>query len=685
MNTGWFSFISPFVILATIIFLIYRLKFFSKEDVNGRLPFLFGGAILFVVSIWQVTKESTSYYDWFVEGVYPVLDFVQVTLFLIGIFLVVVGLAFYADFWQTRRNDIISREKQFSLLNNLQYISREPYQLLELLNISLKEIVSTHPQTAGAFFLLNKGRKQLLLTSSAGLNKREIAYLEHYPLGQNTITQSFELDQPMISGLFYFVDDQGLDTPSRFNSSLVLPLSSGDDKIGGILLLSEEEKYFSRTEIKYLAPVAQWLAEKIKSARLIKEINYSETEIKEQKLLIQDFNQRINQASEAFNENDLITSYCRSLTGLLGSQSTHIFGLKNGALKIYGGSEPLFDLSENYKTALLDALDRKKPLIINQESQNNDGRSYIARSSFVYPIKNEMEHQALLFIKDSLPFHVDDKNLKTIDIYAHLAQLALKQSASKQLDLTRRKGMENILQLLRFDDTADFVDAPGNLLNHLDSSLPPKTMAITFLRQKHSSFKAVCGYNVGDKYLESLEIFAGETIIGQVSNSNQSKALLAKKDIKEAINAFDEENRDTLLAIFGEKGLPNLLIACPVPSLDEILGVVVFFMYDISEHEKGEWQRLLTLAAGLYSVNNMITRLSKKQHQVVLKGNIPDTLGESVNRLNNHLSAIIGNAELAADAAEAGIAPPTTYPLCNDRRGHIFRNFVTGQPEWVRE
>ena len=98
----------PVIVLATVTFLILRLRLFSSEEASGWFPFLFGGIILFLISLWQSVKSFSGYSEWFVVSAYPLLDVAQFILLLTGLVLVVVGLARYGDFLPTRAAEIES-------------------------------------------------------------------------------------------------------------------------------------------------------------------------------------------------------------------------------------------------------------------------------------------------------------------------------------------------------------------------------------------------------------------------------------------------------------------------------------------------------------------------------------------------------------------------------------------------
>ncbi|MFH1373901.1 MAG: GAF domain-containing protein [bacterium] len=265
--------LSVTIVLLGVLFLLVRLRLLSDHRLSGSGSLLAGGALLLAASSWQVVKGLGAYREWFLDSVYLYLDMSQYLLYLGGLVLVVVAISLYADSWQTRKTELEIREQKLSVLDDLRHETRQPYQLMQLLNISIKEIVAHLPECAGAVFLLNRSRRQFVLASAVGLTKQETTALEYYPLERNLVSQAVDLGEPLIAGKFDFIK-RSSDRPveSRFNSCLLLPLMSGTDRIGGLILFAQQEKYFSNSEIRYLAPVADWLAEKIRSARLTREL-----------------------------------------------------------------------------------------------------------------------------------------------------------------------------------------------------------------------------------------------------------------------------------------------------------------------------------------------------------------------------------------------------------------------------
>jgi len=644
---------TPVLVLVLLVFLVCRLRFFAEGGVTGRYFFLTGGLIVLLASCWQWVRLSPEYSTWFIPSVYRAVDLAQFGVLAVGTLLLAIGLALYADYWQTRRENIESRENKLSVLENLQRDAREPYPLMELLSIGLKETLYALPGCAGAVFLINRRRRQFVLTASAALNKQETAHLEYYPLDRNVVAQAVELGEPMMSGGFSFVDRERRPVDSRFNSALVLPLVSGMEQIGAILLLAEEPKFFSRSDIRLLSPVAEWLAEKVKSARLSREFSQARKQVELYRSSQADLASRLKAASEAFGAADAVVEFSRGLVGFATAESVHLYGLQNGSLHVFGGSEPLFDLSESYKTALIDAVDRDKPLIVNQEGTDDEGRTSIVLSSLIVPFERPEGRAALLLRRDASPFKVEEWELRALATFTNLAALLLSRYESERLAISRRLGFDKVLELIHPEPEQDFASTPGYFLDHLAEVLPEGSMGMVFAVSPGDNFELVHARGLAENERAKAAFTTEDGALSLAAKSRQVRIVTGRKAVASDLMHYEGAAAGSLVRKFGEKGVPTFAVYCPFGALERTLGVVAIFMYSVSERERGEWERLLTLASGLYSLRLAIGELHETSSAVrtspVGSPPVMDDPAPLVNRLNNHLSAIIGHAQLTAE------------------------------------
>jgi CheY-like chemotaxis protein len=644
------SLAAPIVVLVLVVFLLYRMGLLAGREIEGRGWFVFGGVLVFLAAGWQAVKITPDYGQWFVPTVYPVIELVQFLTMVAGVTFMVVSIALYADFWQTRREELELRQAKLSILENLQHDARQPYHLLEMLNISLREILVHLPMAAGGILFVNRNRRQFVLASFSGLTKNETALLEYYPLGRNIVSQSLELGDPLLASQFDFFDRSGKPVRSRFGSCLILPMASGLEKIGVLLLFAEERNFFSRADIRYLNPVVQWLAEKIKSARLTRELAQTTQKVDQHVSGFSQVVSRFSSASRAMAATEALTMFCRSLAGLASAGTVHLCGLKQGNLVFHGGSEPLYDISENYKTALMEAIDSPKPLIINQESSSGEGRPSVVLSSLVYPLPSQDSRDALLFRRQDRRFEVDEDDLKQMESFANLAVLVLRSDEHHRLSLARRQGVDAVLQLLKADRRpGKFADDPGYFLKHLAGVLPPGSVCLAFVRDE----RGVCGLAeaVGlDEFVAKAgpEVLPGEGGVGKAAANREAVFLFGRSQVARHMEAYDDTNRAHFQRLFGERDLPVFIACNPILTGRVTSGVIMTGIFDLDESGRGEWERLLTLATGLYSL-----RLSMDELEAARTSPQAEEVGLSypgslINRINNHLSAVLGTAELAA-------------------------------------
>ncbi len=651
MNELYAAVVCLVLVFVALLFLVIRLRLFAGERVTGRSWFVLGGVLTLLAAGLEVVSHLSGYTNWFVMAAYAWIDVAQLLLLVGGVLMLVVGLSLYSDFWQTKGEEISARDRKLSLLENLQQVAREPYHLMELLDLGIKEILAELPECAGAVFLLNRPRRQLVLSASLGMTKTETASLEYYPFERNVVSQVVDQGEPIISGTFDLYSRSGSAEESRFRSSLVLPLVSGMEKIGAIVLLAEQPRFFSRAEVRYLSPVSEWLAEKIKSARLGRELATARKELEWTQQSQADLSARLLSTAGAFSAEDAVALYCRSLVGLFSSGSVHLLGMVGGALDFHGGSEPLLDMTENYRIALIDALGRNKPLVINQEAVT-EGRSYIAQSTLFFPIQNRGRQDALLFRRESGPFKVSEEDLKTVDIFARLGAVIISQSDTKRLDITRRKGFGRILQLLQFKAEGPVETGPSFLMDTLVDLLPPKSLVVMFDKLSDGSFKAGLSSGGDRDTLAAFHILPGEGMVGRAAQTQEPHFAFGRTAVNREMDALQITNREALHQLLGEQGLPDFVVACPLVGMDSVTGVAVACAHGVTESQRGEWERLLTLATGLYSLRLTIAELRRTQTPAMPKGVAGDGISGVVGRLNNHFSAMIGNAELAASRSD---------------------------------
>jgi CheY-like chemotaxis protein len=631
--------LSPLLVLLVWIFLVYRFGFFGPQPVGGRGYFVAGGILLLCASGWGVVGLLPGYNDWFLTAAYPAIDLAQYLVGAVGGLLAIVGLALYADFWQVRREDIEERTGKLAVLDHLHQDSRQPYHLLELLNIALREILIHYPMAAGSILLVNHSRRQFLLTSSSGLRKEEIARLEYYPLERNPMSQAVELGDPILTSTFEFIERGGRKVPSRFQSVLLLPLSTGLRKIGCLALFSEEPSFFDREDIGYLSPVAQWLAEKINTGRLERELNRAQTEREQFSETLTSFLARLAQVSRALSAADAPGDYCRSLVGLVGAESVHLGRVAGGELTLAGGSEPLLDLSESFRAAIIDAMSRSKPLVINQEARDN-GESRLVQSSLVYPMNSRADDGALIFIRTDQAFTVSDLERRQLDCLAAMGRLLFQFEVFRKSRLSRRQGFDAVLRLLQKDiGSLSAYDAIALFADTLTTALPKHSQCS--IMQLAPDGRAFRSSGSSDEF----ELAIDEAGLGNSLKDRTVKLVAGRGEVRAYLDNLHDQTRANLHQLWGELGHPDLIAHCPLNDAAGETYLVLVQVFEAKESDCDEWGRLIRLAAGLYSLRLAMAGLTAGASHEPKPATI-EAPAEQIDAINNLLFGVIGAAEL---------------------------------------
>lgn len=635
--------------LLILIFLSVKTTILSDRNAAGRTAFLSGCSLILAGLVWQIFKSQEGYGEWFLSSAYLPLQIAQTLLLLTGLLLLAKGLVRHEQQREKVRSELDRRERQLSVLSNLQDYARSPFRLLELLDISVKEIVSAYQDSAGAVFMVNRPRRQFVLAASIGLTPDETVSLEHYPMEHNPVSQAVESGDPVLVGEFAMFDDKGKRIHSRFSSAMILPLVSEMESLGGIIIFSTEEGRFDRTDIQSLTPTSNWLAEKIRSVRLGREVIQLKKANTSSNERLSEFMQRLANLSLSMTERNMTDSILRKLAGFADSRSAHLIGIIDGGFQYFGGSESMGELSENYKTALIDSLDRGKPVIINQESKDSNNRSIVTRSTLTVPVTSGGDLFALVLIKDGAALAIDDDQLRFTEILARLAAFSVAAEKTGQLDITRKRGIERIIELLRFERLRSPAEDPEYLFKHLSDILPRDTVGLSFLAADDGflELRGVLGLDRRD--VIDLRLSPGEGAIGLAGSERQGRAITGQAQIASELSNFSQANANRLRQAMSPIDRFSCWIIIPITVAGTLVAVKSFFIADSSELENEEWKRLLTLAGGLYSLGLSVRSITDKKSFDFPSGAASMELR---NQLNNLLSAIVGQAELGGAASD---------------------------------
>ncbi len=649
----WLAILFPLFTLAVSIYLFVRLRLFSDEKPNGRVLLFAAAALAVATVLWQGVKPLPAFSTWFLPGVYPILEWVHLGLIVLAVGLAVAGLFRYVGWWKNRLEEYRQREWASAVLVSLYEQSREPKHLLEFLNSAVGSCLHDGVDAAAILFV-NRTRRQFVLAASTGIAREETAQLEYYPLDRNPLGQSIELEEPLITDTFLFIDQAGTQTPSRFTASMILPLVSGQEKVGVLVLLSQQSKVFARSHVKALQPVAGWLAERIRAARLLRELNTAKEQQEQTTQAQMELSSRLQRGLAASVSPQPLHEFAETLIGFAGATDVQFCGLVGGSVTLLGHSQRgQTEWSENYRAALSNALDGSKPLVINQEGTSADGRSYLVASTVVFPVPSGNQKFALLLRREHAAITLSELELKYLAVFGQLAYTLLQYQQVQNLDSGRRKGFDAVARLLRSETVPSIIQDAGYFARQFAPVLRAPSSIITCMRSAEGFLAPAAAVGIPLEKIEGFHFEPAESLVGTAATSAELRFAEDRTEIRNAFDHLAIPNREVINKLTANHGIPDMLAVCPLVASGSVHGFSLFLLYDVSPAERGEWRRLLTLAAGLFSLRASIGEMQNAPHH---HGSITTSVAIEpalLNELNNHFSIVIGNAELASKRDDA--------------------------------
>lgn len=626
------------------IFLLYRLNVVGTREAGGR-GLLYAGLILIVISaLINFIQTMPGYPTWFVEGAYPVVQAGQAVIFVAGLILAVIGLVFLYNYWSERDVEVANHLEKLKLLDTLQQESHYPYPMIELLDRIMKGLLNGLGEQAGAIFLYNQKKRTFILATSAGLKKEEIALLEYYPYGHNIISQAIEDEKPMITSDFRSLGGKAQLAASSFRSILVVPLKSGRSAQGAMLFFSTEDKRYGREYIATVLPIAEWLVEKIEVSRLSQEFKKAQTEIEAKGRIWEETSQRLKTLLAAHDEKLTVDTFARRCLGMAGADEVWLLGMADGKLAVHGGSGNKPDFSENFKTAIINAIGNGRAVILNQEGTDETGQSFIARASIFMPINKS--RNAILMRNNSGPIRLTEEELHVLETVAAVAGIVLGRETALGLGDSRSRGFEIISRVLRMTFS---VTAPEKsiieLARYIESLLPDDSLQLLY--ERRAERLGIIRANMESEAVGEISLALGEGSTGRAAVLRRIESSFGGDKVGRELQEFDDENRGKLMTLIGDRGTAVFMADYPVISGDVAAYVLSIHVFSGSSASHAELHRLISVIIGLV---NLKLDISSAGH--TLQKTLPEMASGAlsaavVNELNNDLLAISGHCQLA--------------------------------------
>jgi len=604
----YIHFAYPVLIIVLALFCIYRLKIAQTKNAGG-VGLIYSGLILtFFVSIIFLVEQHPDFSDWFLEGIYPIIVILEFALLAAGLILFVAGLAIYFSNWGDRIIEVDIHLNKLKLLEKIQQECRAPYPVPELLNRVLTILLYDLEEKAGAAYLFDQKNRTFTLAAVAGMAEEEIELLKDYQYGRNVISEAIDNDTPLITSDFRSFGGRAQLALAGFNSLLILPLISGKTKLGALLFFSEKKSRYSEEFISLVSPIINWLSARIEITqigRILKKSNvFSETT----KLQISDQFNKLKDLTDAVGPGGSVTSFAKKCRVLARADEVWLIGLADGELVFHGSSSEKPDLSDNFRAALVNALSKRKAVVLNQEETDEGGQSYIARSSILYPVgKND---DALLLVKKGGTISITDADHKIFDIAAALAGIVIENAAFKNSAEARRRGFDTINDIFRIKlDPRQSEQDILKLVGKITGLISPDSIALLF-RRRENHFEVVHS-NVDHDALRNIVVSIGEGGVGKIAALKHPDFESGYGNVSRYLEQYHEENRIQLYKLFGDSRGPVFQGDYPILINNRVDYVISIYDFKPCAVGDTEIHQLFSILTGLFNLRLELARPDK--------------------------------------------------------------------------
>jgi CheY-like chemotaxis protein/putative methionine-R-sulfoxide reductase with GAF domain len=575
---------------------------------------------------------------------------------LAGLFLVMTTVVAFPLHMGSLRRETESRLDRVVLLDAVHHIASQPYPLTELALLVLRELAGFMELQKGAVFLVNPSQREMYLAAQIGLDKTELSRLERFPLGQDMISKSAVEQTPIISG-----DLAAADGPSRrllvagqptVLSVATVPLVVRDRTLGTMAVFSDKPYRFEKGDRMILAAVADALANAIETSRLARENQKLTQTVTAQTAASAGLRTLIAVTARGDGRKEGLEALCRLIVERYGIWGCRIVRSLSGELENearYSTVAVADDSNESYRVAVIDAIRRKKMLVLNQEGRDQSGGVYIARSTLLCPLTVVTAGDfAMLIEAPGNGLNLSESFLADIEGVAGLAALSLNLAALKETDERNQSAVRSLLSILRIRPDLAGHTSFRQFLEEVARVVRPPSAILMFARDEAKGYRLIDGCHVPGNTLPEAVFMPGEGPVGKTAATGEVLEYRGRGKVEESWSDVDVANQDFITRLLGEQGLPEFQVTIPIRVMDDVLGVAALFGYDSSARTANREIGLVRLAAELLSIRLSMARLGEHRFEEAGGDETLSATAHLVNQANNDLATVLGRAELLA-------------------------------------
>ncbi len=654
-----------------------------QKITTGLLLFLFAGLLQLLLGLPAIVNQflpSVSY--WMIA--------VSQLLIAAGLLCLIWGVGNIASSMHQSEVQKSDDEEWRSLYLNIQDLSQQPFSFVEILNLSINQLLKKAEADGTAVVLFKENSEELILAAFSNISPEITKRLERLGVGGDIFGRVQKLGR--VQNVVNLSDADhataNLFSGSEFLSISVFPLRARDRILGSIALLSNKPFHFNQRRVTAINVASNHLASLLESVRNEKEILRLKDRLKpseEAKRITEELffrrgmgsNLELREAVEfervrKFFDADCIKLVLRDQDGEFRIQASS------------GGAETGLLLDRRKLDGISRSVSERKLLLLTSPKSTPAGKGFdsVPRQTLFVPIPYpEREDLVLLLESESASLEFSEEKLSAVRVASvYLADLHFLFMAKRDGDNYRNsvQQLESHLRRVLESSTPDHVvDALAEISTKLVPAQKARLISIE-IPAKSGTFKTE---SFGFRFSSDLSKNRQQALIVALSANSvpgeEQECLITKTLLVERVAV---EQQPQLLKAASE--LPESLhqITVPLRAGDRMYGAVLLYSgTELSASREGIelYRRIADLAALRLDA---LSRLEKP-------GAVPEPAGLSVppNSSTESSSVIVPSngaspvdfvtwhrIESNIDTTKLGVETPETLRAIESLVEHLF-------------
>lgn len=563
---------------------------------------------------------------------------------------------------QRRQSDEESWQEFYA---HIQEMSLQPFSFVEILNMSLKQLVERSESDGAAVLLFKENSSELILAAFSGLSPETIRRLERLQVSGDIFGRAQKLGREQVVSNLADSDKmtEELFADSGYLSASVFPLRSQEKTTGSLALLSSRPFHFNHSRVQAAGVAANFLATVLAGVRQEKELSRLRDKLRpseEAKRITEELFFRRGfggdlQLREAVEFERVRKFFDADCIKLVAKDSDGEFRIKASS----GGAEMGLMLEQRKLTGINRAVNERKLLLLTSPQSKPAGGGYdsMPRQVLFVPVPYPDRSDLVLLLESetaSLQFSKEKLSaVRVASVYlADLHFLFLEKRKGERYRNSIKQAGEMVARIIGATSPREVTVVLGEAAVLFLPSARARMMLLRSSKTALLRLQDWVGLTAapGVDLRSETEVFSalGEYLL----NAESEVSEITRKNL---IDGLGPDHKESLRRVF--ENLPDAFRQMVLPIWDgqQTFGVVAIFFAstDRPAEESVELYRRLVELAGV-----QLNRLSREA--AIPEAGAPTLPAEHLRGLNDVATRIVATAQLL-EATAPGDGLPDKY------------------------